>query len=341
MKTVLDEWSEYFKNSEVTPEQKDQYLHYISNLLENNCPIIFESKHLAKLIGIDHKTLSGILCSRWSFYREFSIPKRMGGRRYIRSPYPKLAYCQQWIYKNILSKISVHDSCHSYIHARGIKTNAQVHVTNPVLLKIDIVDFFGSISQLKVKNFFKSLGYSELLSYQLASLCTVNNSLPQGAPSSPYLSNLIAKPLDIALNELARSESLAYSRYADDIVFSGSKICRDFIERVKAILSSDGFEINTKKTLLTSKSKRIITGLSVGSGRVMVPRHYKRKFRQEVHYLLKNGLESTYSAAAHVQPLHIEHLLGKAHYILSIEPENKFVSKNLPNLKLLRDSLDV
>jgi hypothetical protein len=318
-------WENFFTELKVSEKNKVIYLDYVSLLLRNKAPVIFEFEHLSKLIGIVTNTFTNIVNSPHSFYRKFYIAKRKGGKREILSPYPLLQTAQKWILLNILENIKLHDSCYGFVKRRSILDNARQHVGNKELLTIDINDFFGSIEQRRVISVFKCLGYTNKVSYYLSSICCLDGKLPQGACTSPALSNIISKRLDYRLTGLANKVGLTYTRYADDMAFSGEHVPRNLVKAIKIILISEGFSINNEKTKLkVEKSKKIITGLSISTDIVRVPKTYKRELRKDIHYVLNYGLANHLRFKNDFDPAYIYRLLGRVNFLLNIEPENEF-----------------
>lgn len=179
--------------------------------------------------------------------------------------------------------------------------------------------------------YFKELGYTNKVSYYLSAICCYGDVLPQGAPSSPALSNIIGRTLDKRLFAFARKNNLKYTRYADDITFSGEKIPVKFINYVTTIIQSCGFSLNTKKTILQQQqnSKRIITGISISDSTIKVPREYKRKLKQEIHCIRKFGISSHIRRKKIKSPDYLLSIIGKIRFWLFVEPDNKFARKAL------------
>lgn len=336
----LDKWNTFFENEKIKPSQRQLFLDYIDRLLKNDVPIIFEYNHLATLLGFETSELAKISINTQKAYRSFTIPKKKGGVREITSPYPSLAHCQRWIYHYILKKIDFGEYSYAFREGRSIIDNAKVHLGCEELIKIDIKDFFGSITLRRVISIFKNLGYTNLLSFHLASLCCYNDHLPQGACTSPALSNIIAKRIDRRLSRLSQKLNLQYSRYADDIAFSGSRIHPNLLKTIQEIIEDEGFFLNKKKTLMKKKGqKKIITGISITGDSLRVPKKYRREFRKDFYYLQKNGVLEYNGEKGHVDPFYIDRLIGKAHFILTIEDSNQYVLKALSELRKMR-SLD-
>ncbi|WP_051369213.1 reverse transcriptase domain-containing protein [Psychromonas arctica] len=193
---LSDEWNLYLLDRGISSHLVPQYMSYIEKLTSQNIPVIFEVEHLAKLIGIEYRALNKMVYGTNDFYREFKIPKRSGGERIISAPYPSLLLCQSWIYESILKSCSVHYSAHAYTTNKSIVTNAVQHLGAKALLKMDMKDFFPSISINWVVNFFSNLGYSNNVSHALASICCLDDGLPQGASTSPALSNILLMSFD-------------------------------------------------------------------------------------------------------------------------------------------------
>lgn len=148
---------------------------------------------------------------------------------------------QKWILNEILYKIEPSEYSKAFRLGTSIKDNAKYHRKQPKLLTIDIRDYFGSITVKKVYLFFKKLGYSKQVSTMLANLCTLEGSLPQGSPTSPMLSNLITKKMDNRIAGLCKKEGIRYTRYADDLTFSGDFQEGYLINLIEEILMSEGF----------------------------------------------------------------------------------------------------
>jgi len=284
------------------------------------------------LLGRTNEYLSSVINSSENHYREFEIKKRSGSKRIISSPYPALLETQYWIFDNILKTIQVNPSAHGFVYKKSIITNSILHKDQKELLKLDLVNFFPSININRIIFVFKQLGYSSNIAFYLAALCTLDNSLPQGAPTSPILSNIIARRLDSRLIKLSKRFGLRYSRYADDLTFSGNSIPAKYIQYVKQIINEEGFAVNENKTrLYKSIGKRIVTGISVAGGTIKVPREYKRKLKLELNFIKKFGLESHISKKKIRKPNYLLSLIGKVNFWISVEPNNKYAheSKNM------------
>lgn len=301
---------------------------YIASLLEREFPVILGINHLAKLIGVDSDTLKSMVMSSKSFYRSFCIPKRRGGERQIDAPYPSMLKVQSWIYSNILSKIEVNDAAMGFVPERSIVDNAFVHNGKKCLLMMDVKDFFPSIKWYKVYSVFRKIGYPKNISQYLASLCCLNGCIPQGAVTSPSLSNIICRRLDVRVFKLARAYNVVYTRYADDVTFSGEYIPKKIVGFVTDIFKEEGFELQDKKTkLIRGQHRKIVTGISVSSGKLTVPKNKRRQVRQAIFYIRRYGLKEHQEYIGNKDPIYLRRLIGYLHFWQSVEPSNRFVEE--------------
>lgn len=322
---VIEKWQKFFIRKGIDETLRDKYLKYISVLVKNDVPIIFDFNHLRLLMGRSNSYFASVINSPENHYRSFRLKKRNGGFREILAPYPALLEMQYWIYNNILKKIPVSSYSHGFVAKKSIITNAKIHLNQKELLKLDLKDFFPSININRIIYVFKSLGYSNQVAFYLASLCSYDGSLPQGAPTSPYLSNIIAKQLDKRLISLSKQYKLRYTRYADDLTFSGTLIPAKLIEYISEIVNSEGFTVNQGKTrLYKNGGKRIVTGISVVGQELKIPKEYKRNLRQELHFIIKYGYESHVKKKKIRKINYLEILLGKVNFWLNVEPSNEF-----------------
>lgn len=235
---------------------------------------------------------------------------------------------QRWILDNIISKGKVHGCANGFINGKSIVTNARMHIGQRFLLKIDIQDFFPSIKINWIIRVFLSMGYSRKVAFYLASLCCYNEHLPQGSPASPMLSNIVAYHLDRRLYRLAKKFGLKFSRYADDIAFSGEAIDRRFINYVFNIIRDCGFKPNKKKTrLYNGNGKRILTGISIGDEALRLPRDYRRELEQELHYIKRFGMWNHMEHNKISNPNYPQSIFGKVNFWLMVEPDNDFAKE--------------
>lgn len=311
---------------------------YAGRLSGRGLPVIFSFRHLCLLLGVTPKYLASVVFSPKSHYRSFQIPKRSGGLREIVAPYPTLLQCQRWICQQILAKTKISRVVHGYVPGRGIVTNATQHLGNEVLLKIDLRDFFPSIPIERVVGYFKSVGYTPELAYFLARLCCLEDALPQGAATSPALSNILLRHMDSRLVGLSRKYKVAYSRYADDLAFSSGSLSSQFVDSVESIISEAGFIINpAKKRLISAGRRKILAGVDISSGKLRVPRVFRRQTRLDAHLAMKLGAVE-YIIQRRRNPNALLELSGKLAYWLQVEPENPFATMAFKRIREMTES---
>lgn len=232
-------------------------------------PELEDIKDLAKAVRLPEDYLSQFTGKNGKFYHEFYIEKKSGGRRRIKQPSRELKAIQRWILRNILEKLSPSPYCKGFMKGIDILDNAKPHVEKQYVLNIDIENFFNNVPASHIYTIFNSIGYTKTFSYQLTNICTVESSLPQGAPTSPALSNLASLRLDYRIGKFCEKNALTYTRYADDITISGNKSSAikkaDWL--VERVLMEEGFQINEKKRKVSGpRVKREVTGLVVNNG---------------------------------------------------------------------------
>ena len=336
-KKICEKWKSHLANH-VNEHDLDNYvMPYINAVVAKNLPVIIGINHLASMMQLDPDTLKSMVVSSHSFYHSFTIPKRKGGTRQIDAPYPSMIRAQQWIYHEILSKIAISPSATGFVPHHSIKDNASVHLCQKCLLLLDVKDFFPSIKWHKVYAVFNHLGYPKNIAQYLASLCCLNGHTPQGAVTSPALSNVIARRLDARITGLAKKYEVNYTRYADDMTFSGERISKRFQSFVNKIVEEDGFNINQEKTrFIKGQHQKIVTGVSISADKLTVPKAKRREVRQHVYYIKKYGLAEHQKRIGNNDPIFLERLIGYLHFWHSIEPENAFVNKSLEFLLYVR-----
>lgn len=239
---------------------------------------------LANFLGVSKKQMTYCLYGKGidNLYTSFTIPKRNGGVRIIEAPNERLKYIQKKLanalYRFYYDTNDLNNNViHGFTRGRSIYTNAEAHAGRKYIIKIDIKDFFHSIHFGRVRGYFEKNKYFELpreVATVIAQLTCYQGRLPQGAPTSPIISNLIASILDYRILKIAARYKLHYTRYADDLTFStnNSSIVEDyeeFIEKVSHILEQSGFSINDDKTVISYRySRQQVTGLITNSNSV-------------------------------------------------------------------------
>lgn len=292
----------------------DKCICYAENLLKRNYPVIFDEMHIYMILQLSHIKLD--------YYSDFEVRGRNGKVRIISAPSRSLKYRQRWILDEILSNVRIMPCCEGFVKGHSIVTNARKHIGYAETLTVDIKDFFPSIKEEQVVGVFREIGYTQEVAAALSYLCCHEGHLPQGAPTSPQLSNIVCRSLDRDFMEFSEKHDLVYSRYADDITFSGNHDLNNLLFYVKEIIQNHGFEINERKTrLYTGKRRKIVTGLIVKEDGLCVPRNYKRKLRQEIYYCKKFGVTQHLRNTNTLKVVNFkEFMYGKAYYIKMVEP---------------------
>lgn len=314
------------KAEKLSEDKKNHYKDIAKKLDKNGFPIILNSYHLSNLSGIKWNVLRLLIDDNVSSYHRFYITKKDKiSKREILSPSKELSCVQKYIKESILDKVKLDNSCFGFVKAKNIKLNAECHLNSEVVLNIDLKDFFPSIDSRRIYYIFNKIcGYDKSLSYCLTKLVTYRNMLPQGACTSPVISNIVAYKLDLRLSNLSKKVNVKYTRYADDITFSGAKakITKKFYNYVKSIIEEEGFKVNEKKVHLSSKGYRQeVTGLIINNGKVSVNSKYIRKIRQELYYIKKYGLYNHIEQSNIKNGFYAEHLKGKILFVWSIDKE--------------------
>jgi len=296
---------------------------YASTLLKSDLPVVYDGIHLALHLKIRQSILWSFVHEERLHYREFRIPKTAGGMRRILAPKPTLKHCQRWILHAILDRIPVDSHATGFRAGFSIADNARPHVNQEVVVSMDIEDFFPSIAEPQVFRFFRDLHYTRRVSYLLTELCTFSDVLPQGAPTSPALANLICKTLDRRLSGLAMAAggNVAYTRYADDITFSGPESTCRLTPKIQEIVEDEGFRMNRRKTrVMHAGQAQIVTGLAVNT-KVSIPKKIRRKLQQMIYYCEKYGAQNHRRYVAHDRSNLRDHLYGWAYYIMGFHRE--------------------
>ena len=271
-------------------------------------PVFLTLEGLRSNLNVNKKFFYKVLFKNNAQYKRIEIPKRNGTElRLLDVPSMPLKRIQRSILEKILYNIPVKSYVNGFVPGKSIVSNAAPHIRSKYILKMDIQDFFPSIHFGMVRNYFYKIGYPIVISNALASLCCYNKHLPQGAPSSPYLANLICGEMDQRIQCLCKKHNLSYTRYADDITISGSSNVFWIKNIVKKIVESYSFKINEKKTLFIKPGERKrVTGLIVNE-KLSIQKGVIRELRKNIYYIKKFGLEE------HLK--HIEFKGTKTHYI--------------------------
>ena len=294
-----------------------------AKLNQNGLPVLHQPVDLAQLLEITLPELAWLCYHREAapidHYSRFTIPKRSGGARMISAPRPHMKAAQTRILRLILDCVPLHEAAMAFRPARNIADNARVHSHEEsggpaVVLRVDLQDFFPSITFKRVAGVFAQLGYNGGIATLLALICTEaprvaatldgNTShvalgarfVPQGAPSSPALTNILCRRLDSRLSGMAKSYGFAYTRYADDLVFSSTKgeSAIKLKSGVLQILEDENLAVNPDKISIERRGQRqSVTGLIVNGAHGPRPsRRDLRRFRAVMHDIKTNGAEA-------------------------------------------------
>ena len=260
---------------------------------------------LARRLGVEAKELARFEPR----YRDFLIPKRSGGQRRIFAPNDETKRLQRRLLRRVLARLSAHPAAMGFERGKSIVTNARAHQGQPVVVRFDLVDFFPSTRASRVRRYFRRIGWNRRATKVLVRLCTHEGGLPQGAPTSPRLSNLVNYRMDARLSGLAAALGGVYTRYADDITISlpeegweertwvirsgppaafrletaadKVRFLRVFVGRVVA---EDGYRLHGRKkqSVRRRHHRQTVTGLVVNDG-VNLPRPTRRWLRAVEH----------------------------------------------------------
>ena len=344
----------------VATQVAEQAFEQARKVQEAGLPSVLSLKHLAKQTGCSYQSLR-TLAERLirSPYRTFRIRKRAGGYRQICVAKPDLARVQKWIDARILSFLPKHPSAMAYSKGASIVECALEHAGCKWLIKCDVQQFFESISEIQVYRVFAELGYQPLVAFQMARICTrVVSSrkryrlkrwqatdrnyvilqagrighLPQGAATSPKLSNLVLFNFDLKVQQLAKDSGLTYTRYADDLTFSAFKdFSRErastFIGLVYNEMRAIGLRPHPTKTrVVPPRARKVVLGLCVNDTCPRLTREFKSELKTNIHYICRYSLKRQ---ADHKEFDSIigfrNHIEGKLRFAYQVEPE--FVGK--------------
>lgn len=293
---------------------------YNYRLNQNNMPIIYNLRHLRKILNIKKREQDLYFGKKRNEYHTFYIPKKNGDKRKIEAPSARLKAFQLWIKENILDKIGLSDYAMGFKKSRSIFDNAQMHTNKELVINVDLKDFFPTITYDKVYKIFAYMGYTNEVAHLLTQLCTNNdNVLPQGSPASPAISNIVAMKLDKRLAGIAEKYNCSYTRYADDITFSGGAGIKNIMPIVRCIIEEEGFTANEKKIRFQySNQRQEVTGLIVNK-KVSVSSAIIKEIDNAVYYCKKYGVESHMKRIGCDKSFYKEHLYGIAYFIKMID----------------------
>lgn len=317
-----------------------------SKLAANGLPHYADFAALSQDMGISIRELRFLSfnreVSKVHHYRRFTLPKKTGGVRLISAPMPRLKRVQYWVLDNVLNKLDVNDVAHGFRANRSIVSNATPHVGKDVVINMDLENFFPSLNFRRVKGLFISLGYSHAIATVLGLLTTEadveeveidgqrwfvqqgERKLPQGAPTSPAITNIVCRRFDELVQACAAKYGLEYTRYADDLTFSGNDIdkkkIQSFLFQVRGIIFSQGFKPHPKKTRVMHSSRRQeVTGVVVND-KLSVTRAKLKKLRAVLRQLELDGPQGKTWEGAKDDAVP-EAVLGYARFVAMVDKE--------------------
>ncbi len=332
----------------------NQHHSNVEKLKASHLPVLHHAEDLAAAMKISIGTLRFLSFSRKnakvSHYQRFQMAKKTGGYRLISAPMPKLKKAQHWILEHILNKVSVHANAHGCVIGKSIKTNAVPHVGQAVVINQDFQNFFPSVTYQRIKGVFLALGYSHHIATLLALLCSEpkivdvsllgenyyaqrgERFLPQGAPCSPAITNILCRKLDFRLSGLAKKYGFIYSRYVDDITFSGNKASLPHITAIlkysRKIVTSENFKLHPDKLRIMKRNARQeVTGVVVNE-KANISKAALKRFRALLFQIEKDGIEGKYWNKGGAVLAQID---GYANYIFQIDPEKGATYKKRVN----------
>ena len=284
-----------------------------------------ELKSIETDLGFSAKTLYALSNNIDKHYHNAFIPKSDGTKRKLSVPDFILKQVQRSIADNILAYYPVSKYAKAYAFGTNVQKNAMPHVGKKKILKLDIEGFFDNIIYSKVKDVvFYEEKFAEPIRILLSMLCYHRDALPQGAPTSPAITNIIMYDFDEKIGAYCKQKGIAFTRYCDDMTFSGEFDEKEVIELVKGELRKMGLFLKNRKTAVIPNTKRqTVTGIVVNE-KINLTKEYKKKIRQEMYYITKFGLD--------------EHLrrvgeTDKKKYLLSLKGRISFVLQTIPQDK--------
>ena len=281
-------------------------------------------ERMSRELNVDQSFILKIARNRDHYYCRYSIKKKNGGKRWICHPSPILKTFQYWLVKNIFSHIDVSPYAYAYRRDYSIKKNAKQHKNASHLLHMDIFKCFESIKESHVLELLDENQSLLKLSNDdinlVLDLTLYKKVLPMGSVSAPMISNCVLSKLDYAIVAvISRIGSITYTRYADDMVFSSANyIPNELVDEISRVVEANGFTINSEKTyFMSSKGRKVVTGLTVDQGKVSIGTRRKKMIKQMVYKKLRYGVGDS------------NQILGYLYFLKDIEPDyfNRIIIK--------------
>lgn len=283
--------------------------------------------NLYDLIETPKETIESIIQHKNLHYSSYPISKSNGKHRWIDAPGEELKAIQGKILGNVLYKFAPHRAAMGFRTGVGVADSARLHLENNILLCMDLSNFFHTIKKARVlrlmthlaKRLQARIDYLEITSEeveQLVELVTFKGRLPQGAPTSPALANLVCINLDKRLSAFAKMHEITYTRYADDLSFSHPSVNYDIYQRILSItgiIREEHFRLNYKKTRVSRPHKRMVVTGVVINDKLGVPKYKWRNFRAKLHNYTRDGIK--------VSKEEYQQLRGYAEWIRTLNPK--------------------
>lgn len=269
-----------------------QYGGEIASLTSKNLPPVVSRRCLAVLFGYSPKFVGSLIIKTEKYYRVFSIKKGNKSRK-IEAPRVALKVIQKWLSEHLSNTLEFEDCVHGFVKGRSYISAAQEHLNANWIYSIDIKDFFQSTPQDKVIEAFKNLGYPTRGAIIASKLCCYRGFLSQGSPASPVLSNLVFTDLDKEISARAKDLGVTYTRYADDLVFSGKSNFPEGIKEFKDLIVNQGWVLSDKKEHYAEQPNRLkVHGLLVHGDRVRLTKGYRNKIRAFRHLFSQGRIDN-------------------------------------------------
>lgn len=272
-------------------------------------------------------------------YEEIIIHKKSGGLRFLYEPSKELKSIQKRILKNVLEEKKLSNYSYAYRKKVSVLDNAKPHVKKDVIVKLDIKDFFDNTTfSMVYDSCFNETLYPKKMGMLFTNLCVYNNKLPAGAPTSGFISNVVLRSFDEKIGSYCEKRNISYTRYSDDLTFSGNFNVKDLIKNVNKLLYECNFRLNKKKIKVVSKKTRQqVTGIVVNE-KVNIRRNYKRKIRQEMYYIKKHDLKSHLKNIEYKndEKTYLLNLLGRINHVYNITKNPEFYNYKKDLTKLVK-----
>lgn len=329
---------------------------------DNSLPAIKDVDAFAKALGLPITKLRWLAYHRdvdsGTHYKRWLVPKRDGSQRLISAPKSDLKAAQRWIMREVTEHLPVHGAAHGFLVGRSILTNAVVHAGARIVVKMDIRGFYPTVTWRRVKGLLRRAGLGEQVATLMALLATESpreevvthgktyfvatgpRSLPQGAPTSPSITNALCLRLDSRLSGLARKLGCRYTRYADDLTFSWHGDAKadigNLMHAVAAIVKAEGFEIHPKKTrVMRSGARQSVTGLIVNNAPGRPPARVPRKRIRDLESAIYNREKGKPAKGTET----LEQLKGLAAFVMMADREKgKALMERIDRLIAARDA---